>query len=63
MVTVIEEVNAPVLQDNKPVAVVLNVELPQELTTFTTGVDGFVRGTDVPAPDVLVHPFTVVVTL
>ena len=62
-VTVIDEVVAPLLHNNVPVAVVESVELPQLFTTVTTGVAGTALGADDPLPAVLVHPFTVVVTV
>jgi hypothetical protein len=61
-VTVIDDVVAPVLHSNDPVAVVLSVELPQLLTIFTIGVE-IVPGAAVPLPAALVQPFTVVVTV
>ena len=39
-VTVTEEVVAPVLQDNAPVAVVDNTELPQLFVTDSVGIAG-----------------------
>ena len=42
VVTVIDEVVAPVLHNNAPVAVVDNTELPQLLTTVTKGADGVI---------------------
>jgi hypothetical protein len=62
VLTVIDEVEAPVFHNNIPVAVVDSVEVPLQLsTTFTTGVDGAVFGAAVPVPGKLVQPFTVVV--
>lgn len=61
--TVIDEVDAPLLHNNVPAAVVESVELPQLFTTVTLGVTGIVLGADVPDPVPLVHPLTVVVTV
>ena len=59
-----EEVVAPVLHNNVPVAVVDKVDVPlQLLTTFTIGVDGVVFGAAVPDPAALVQPSTVCVTV
>jgi hypothetical protein len=58
-----EEVVAPVLHSNDPVALVLNNEDPQLLLTFTTGAVGTVFGAAMPVPAMLMHPLTVVVTL
>jgi putative N-acetylmannosamine-6-phosphate epimerase len=64
MLTIMEEVVAPVLHNNVPVAVVDNVEVPlQLLTTFTVGVAGVVFGAAVPKPDSLIQPFTICLTL
>ena len=63
VVTVIDEVVAPVLHNNDPVEVVDNTELPQLLTTVTTGADGVDKGAAIPEPDGLVHPPTVLVTV
>ena len=63
MLTVIEEVVAPVLHNNLPEAVVDRIELPQLFTVVTTGADGIDLGAAVPLPATLVHPFTVVVTV
>jgi hypothetical protein len=63
VVTVIDDVVAPVLHKSEPVAVVESVELPQLFTTVTTGVDGVVLGAAVPVPGKLVQPFTVAVTV
>ena len=55
-----EEVVAPVLHNNVPVAVVDKVDVPlQLLTTFTVGVEGAVFGAAVPEPASLVQPSTV----
>ena len=59
----IDEVVAPLLHNNVPVAVVESVELPQLLATVTTGATGIAFGADMPLPAALVHPFTVVVTV
>jgi hypothetical protein len=62
-VTVIEEVVAPVLQDNVAPAVVDSVELPQALAADTPGVEGTVKGEPEPLPVALQPPVTVIVTL
>lgn len=62
-VTVIDAVVAPLLHSNVPAAVVERTELPQLLTTVTTGVEGVVLGAAIPLPGALVHPFTVVLTV
>ncbi len=54
---------APLLHNKVPVAVVESVELPQLFATVTTGAAGIALGADAPLPAVLVHPFTVVVTV
>ena len=62
--TVIPEVVAPVFHNNVPVAAVVNVDVPLQLsTTVTTGAAGVVFGAAVPLPGKLVHTFTVVVTV
>jgi putative N-acetylmannosamine-6-phosphate epimerase len=59
-----EEVVAPVLHNNVPVAVVDNVDVPlQLLTTVTMGIDGVVFGAAVPEPAELVQPSTVCITV
>ncbi len=63
MLTVIDGVDAPLLHNNVPVAVVESVELPQLLATVTTGATGITLGADAPLPAVLVHPLTVAVTV
>ncbi len=64
VLTVIEAVAAPVLHNNVPAATVDNVDVLLQLSvTVTTGAAGIVFGAAVPLPDVLVHPFTVVVTV
>jgi putative N-acetylmannosamine-6-phosphate epimerase len=64
VLTIMEEVVAPVLHINVPVAVVDKVEVPlQLLTTFTTGAVGVVFGAAVPKPDSLIHPSTICLTL
>jgi hypothetical protein len=60
---VIDEVVAPLLHNNVPVAFVLNTDVPQLFTTVTTGVDGMAVGAAVADPAKLVHPLTVEVTL
>ena len=61
-VTVIDEVVAPVLQLNEPIAAVDNTELPQLLLTLTRGADGIAIGDAAAVPAGLVQPLTVVVT-
>lgn len=61
--TVIDEVVAPVLHNNVPVAVVESVELPQLFTMVTTGVDGIAFGAATPLPVKLVQPFIFEVTV
>ena len=65
VVTVIDEVVAPLLHNKEPVNdVAVNIELPQLSTTDTTGADIFeFNGAAAPLPDELVHPFTVCVTV
>ena len=64
MVTVMDEVVAPLLHNKVPVKfAAVNTELPQLLTTDTVGADGITLGADVPLPAALVHPFTVCVTV
>lgn len=46
----IEGVEAPVLHNKVPVAVVDSVELPQLFVTVTTGVDGVTFGAAAPTP-------------
>ncbi|PHN95846.1 hypothetical protein CSC81_18305, partial [Tenacibaculum discolor] len=61
--TVILAVLSPVLHNNVPLAVVLKVLVPSQLsTTVTTGADGVVFGAAVPVPAALVQPSTVVET-
>ena len=55
---------APLLHNREPVnEPAVNTELPQLLTTDTVGADGVVLGAAIPLPAVLVHPFTVCVTV
>ena len=62
-VTVIEGVVAPVFHNKGPVKdPAVNVELPQLFTTVTVGADTF-NGAASPLPGLLVHPFTVCVTV
>ena len=61
--TLIAVVVSPVLQANAPAAGVDNFELPQLLTTVTTGVAGVDFGAARPVPDALVQPFADWVTL
>ena len=58
-----EEVVAPLLHNNDPVAVVAKTEFPQLFVTVTTGAAGVAFGAEVPLPATLVQPFTVVVTM
>src|SRR6185295_5280956 len=63
VVTVMDEVVAPLLHSKEPVKdVAVNIELPQLFTTDTTGADGIACGAATPLPEGLVHPFTVCVT-
>jgi hypothetical protein len=63
VVTVIDEVVAPLLHNKEPVNdVAVNVELPQLFTAVTTGADGMSFGAAIPLPEELVQPFTVCVT-
>ena len=61
----IEAVVAPVLHNKDPVNdPAVNVELPQLFTTVTVGADTFAfTGAATPRPGLLVHPFTVCVTV
>ena len=60
----IDEVFAPVLHNNVPVALVDKVEVPLQLSvTLTDGAVGVVFGDAVPDPAALVQPLTVVVTV
>ena len=62
--TVIDDEVAPLLHNKEPVnAPAVNTELPQLLTTDTVGADGVGIGAAIPLPSVLVHPFTVCVTV
>src|SRR6185436_17939173 len=64
VVTVIDEVVAPLLHNKEPVKdVAVNIELPQLFTAVTTGADGIAFGAATPLPEGLVHPFTVWVTV
>lgn len=64
LLTVIELVEAPLLQRSVPVAVVVSVEVPLQLfTTVTSGVAGIDFGAAMPDPGSLVHPFKVVATV
>jgi hypothetical protein len=62
---VIEAVVAPVLHNKAPVNdPAVNVELPQLFTTVTVGDDTLAfNGAATPLPGLLVHPFTVCVTV
>ena len=60
VVTVIDEVAAPLLHNKEPVNdVAVNIELPQLSTTDTVGADGIAFGAATPLREGLVHPFTV----
>ena len=62
--TVIAEVVAPLLHNNEPVNPdAVNTELPQLLATLTDGATGVVFGEAVTLLAILVHPFTVWVTV
>src|SRR5262245_41518249 len=64
VVTVIDEVVAPLLHNKEPVKdVAVNIELPQLSTTDTVGADGIAFGAASPLPEGLVQPFTVWVTV
>ena len=64
LVTVMDDVVAPLLHNKDPVKLLaVNTELPQLLTTPTVGADGVATGADVPLPVGLVHPATVCVTV
>jgi hypothetical protein len=62
-VTVIDDVVAPLLHDNDPVALVDKVVDPQLFVTTTTGVACAAFGAEVPVPAPLTQPFTVCVTV
>lgn len=57
--TIIGEMLSPVLHKRVPVAVVDKVEVPQLLTTVTSGADGIALGAATPEPATLVQPFDV----
>ncbi len=64
MVTVIDDVVAPLLHDGVPVKPeAVNTELPQLLATATAGAEGIVFGAATPLPAALIHPLTVWVTV
>ena len=64
VVTVIDEVVAPLLHNKVPVKdVAVNVELPQLSTTDTVGADGIAFGAATPLREGLIQPFTVWVTV
>ena len=64
VVTVINEVVAPLLHNKEPVnEPAVSVELPQLSTTDTVGADGITFGAATPLREGLVHPFTVWVTV
>jgi hypothetical protein len=58
-----EGVVAPLLHNRLPAALVDRVELPQLLTTVTTGLLAEVFGAATPEPGALVHPFSLRVTV
>src|SRR5678816_3501486 len=63
VVTVIDEVVAPLLHNKEPVKdAAVNVALPQLFTTDTVGADGIALGAAAPLPEGLVQPFNVCVT-
>ena len=63
VVTVMDEVVAPLLHNKEPVKdVAVNIELPQLSTTDTMGADGIACGAATPLPEGLVQPFNVCVT-
>ena len=60
VLTIIDEVIAPVFHNKFPVAVVDNVDVPLQLfTTVTTGAERATSGADVPLPGKLAQPSTV----
>ena len=64
LVTVMDNVVAPLLHNNDPVKFeAVKTELPQLFTTLTVGADGVASGADIPLPVALVHPATVCVTV
>ena len=64
VVTVMDDVVAPLLHNKEPVKPeAVNTEFPQLLVTATVGAGGVVFGAAVPVPAVLVHPFIVCVTV
>ena len=63
-VTVILAVVAPLLHNRLPAALVESIDVPLQLfITVTTGVAGVVFGAAMPLPELLVQPFTEVVTV
>ena len=59
-VTIIDELEEPVLHNKFPPAFVDRIEVPSQLLTIvTTGVAGAVPGAATPEPAALVQPFTV----
>ena len=64
VITVIDEVVAPLLHNKEPVnEPAVSVVLPQLSTTDTVGADGIAFGAATPLREGLVHPFTVWVTV
>ena len=60
LVTIIDELEEPVLHNKFPPAFVDSTEVPSQLlTTVTTGVAGAIPGAAAPEPAALVQPFTV----
>jgi hypothetical protein len=60
---VIDEVVAPLLHNKDPEAVVVKVELPQELTTVMVGFAGRAFGAATPLATGLIQPLSVLVTV
>ena len=58
-----EAVVAPLLHNKVPVAVVDKTDVPQLLTTVTTGAVGIAFGAATPEPAALIQPLTVLVTV
>lgn len=59
-VTVMDGVNAPLLHNNVPAAVVDKLDVPQLFATITTGASGIAPGAEVPLPAALVQPLALV---
>ena len=59
VVTVVDEVVAPLLHNNEPVkSEAVNCELSQLFVTIIVGAAGIVSGAARPVPGALVQPFT-----